>query len=92
MKLIWTEPAVLDLERIKDYISRDSEYYALALIEKIFESVEKLIRFPKIGREVPEYQDDTIREILCNNYRVIYKVDTNQIVILTVVQWSKRNK
>ena len=52
MKLIWTEPAVLDLEKIKEYVSRDSEYYALNLIENIFESVEKLKEFPNIGRVV----------------------------------------
>jgi len=52
LKLIWTEPAVLDLEKIKEYVSRDSEYYALNLIENIFESVEKLKEFPNIGRVV----------------------------------------
>lgn len=27
MKIEWTEPALLDLESIRDYIRRDSEYY-----------------------------------------------------------------
>jgi toxin ParE1/3/4 len=64
MKFIWSEPAVIDLENIKDYISRDSEYYALDLVESIFRSVEKLAAYPNIGRMVPEYQDKAIREIL----------------------------
>ncbi len=29
MNIRWTEPAVLDLENIRDFISRDSEYYAV---------------------------------------------------------------
>ena len=89
MKLVWTESAVLDLEKVKDFISRDSEYYALALVEKIFEAVEKLTTFPNIGREVPEYQDKTIREILCSNYRIIYRVRSNEAVILAIIHGAR---
>jgi plasmid stabilization system protein ParE len=35
MKIEWTQPALLDLENIRDYISRDSEYYASRFIEKL---------------------------------------------------------
>lgn len=31
MKIEWTEPAISDLEGIRDYIGRDSEYYASIL-------------------------------------------------------------
>ncbi len=89
MKLAWTESAVLDLEKVKDFISRDSEYYALALVEKIFEAVEKFTTFPNIGREVPEYQDKTIREILCSNYRIIYRVRSNEVVILAIIHGAR---
>ncbi|RQD73626.1 MAG: type II toxin-antitoxin system RelE/ParE family toxin [Candidatus Syntrophonatronum acetioxidans] len=89
MKLVWTESAILDLEKVKDFISRDSEYYALALVEKIFEAVEKLTTFPNIGREVPEYQDKTIREILCSNYRIIYQVRSNEVIILAIIHGAR---
>lgn len=42
MRIRWTEPAVIDLENIREYISRDSEYYGLIVIEGIFDAVEKL--------------------------------------------------
>lgn len=48
MKIEWTRPALLDLESIRDYISRDSESYATRFIEKIIEAVESLERFPKL--------------------------------------------
>jgi len=89
LKLIWTEPAVLDLEKIKEYVSRDSEYYALNLIENIFESVEKLKEFPNIGRVVPEYQDKKLREILYYNYRIIYKVKDNQLAVLAIIHGAR---
>ena len=55
MKLQWTEPAVLDLEDIRDFIARDLEYYALEFVGKIFNAVEKLKRFPQVGRRVGFY-------------------------------------
>ena len=84
-KLIWTEPALSDLQAIFDYISKDSEYYASVFIGEIIESAEKLTDFPEIGRIVPEYQQNDIREILVQSYRVIYQLEQNQILILTVI-------
>ena len=45
MRISWADPAQVDLENIREYISKDSEYYALQLIEKIFEAVENLQTF-----------------------------------------------
>ncbi len=49
MKLDWTDIAVLDLEGIKEYISRDSVFYANRFIEKIISAIEPLKKFPRIG-------------------------------------------
>ena len=89
MRIEWTEPAVIDLENIRDYISRGSEYYGLIVVERIFDAVEKLSGFPNIGREVPEVNDPKIREILLYNYRIIYKVDEDYILILTIVHGTR---
>ena len=53
MKIEWTKPAELDLENIRDYIKKDSEYYAERTVEKIIIAVEKLDKFPEMGRSVP---------------------------------------
>ena len=49
-KIVWTEPAVADLEAIHTYIARDSVIYANATVLRILESVEKLERYPLSGR------------------------------------------
>lgn len=76
MKLEWTEPALLDLESIREYIAKDSEYYAARFIARIIDAVETLTEFPLIGRYVPEAEDEKIRELLFHNYRIIYRVDS----------------
>jgi len=89
MKIEWTEPSLLDLESIRDYIRRDSEYYASRFVEKVIEAVETLKKFPKIGRHVPESEDENIRELLLHNYRIIYRVETGRILVLTVIHGSR---
>lgn len=89
MKIEWTQPAVQDLESIRDYISRDSEYYAARFIEKIIEAVEKLEKFPMLGRPVPEIEDENIREIFLHSYRIIYRRETNRLLVLTILHGAR---
>ncbi len=89
MKIEWTEPALLDLESIRDYIKRDSEYYAARFVERIIEAVESLERLPEIGRTVPETDDENIRELLFHNYRIIYRFEKERILILTIIHGAR---
>jgi addiction module RelE/StbE family toxin len=89
MKLIWTDPSIADLRAVRDYIARDSDYYAADLVEQLVLSVEKLLRFPKLGRVVPEVQDEDIRELMHQNYRIIYRIAGERIEILTIVHGSR---
>ena len=85
-KLRWTDPAVADLQAIKDYISQDSEESAISLLEKIIAAPERLIQFPEIGRIVPESENQRIREIIAvRNYRVIYLWEEPFIYILGII-------
>jgi len=89
MKLAWTEPSVHDLENIRDFIAKDSEYYAARFVTRIVEAVETLPSHPRIGRVVPEADDDTIRELLFQNYRIMYRAEPECILILTVLHGSR---
>lgn len=89
MKLEWTEPSLLDLENLREYIAKDSEYYASQFIERIIEAAETLQEQPRIGRVVPEAEDETIRELLFQNYRIMYRVEPDRVLILTVIHGSR---
>jgi toxin ParE1/3/4 len=89
MKIIWTEPAVQDIESIKAYIARDSEYYALRFVDKTIKSIEGLKEFPQKGRSVPEADDKNVKELLFQNCRIIYRLDLKQIQILTSIHGSR---
>lgn len=73
VKIIWSEFAVADLRSIHDYISKDSKVYPGRFIEKIISRVDQLENNPQSGRVVPEFNIETLRELIEGNYRIIYK-------------------
>ena len=85
VKIKWTQNAIQDLNDIGDYISKDSIRYAELTVEKLFNSVDILEQHPFAGKMVPEFEDETIRELIRGNYRIVYHlIDDDNIEILTV--------
>ena len=64
VKVIWTEFALEDLKAIHEYISQDSKVYADKFIENLINRVDQLENLPKSGRSVPEFNSETIRELI----------------------------
>jgi plasmid stabilization system protein ParE len=89
MKLFWSEPALADIESIRDYIRRDSEFYAGRFVSRIIETVESLVELPARGRLVPEADDPDTRELLFQNYRVMYRLESTRVIILAVVHAAR---
>lgn len=84
MRIIWSPLAIDRASEIVDYIAQDKPLVAQKWIEKIFSKVASLELSPEIGRIVPEIGDNQFRELIYQNYRIIYKIDNNQISILTI--------
>ena len=77
-----------DLKQIRDYISKDSIYYADKTVNEIINKTEYLLRFPYMGRKIPEFNDVNFRELIYKSYRIFYKVNSN-IDILKVFHHSR---
>jgi len=84
MIIKWSQLSAERLTDIVKYISEDNPDAARKLAESILTSVEKLIKFPKSGRIVPELGVQKYREILVGNYRIIYSIVEDSIQIHTV--------
>ena len=84
--LIWTEPAVADLEEIGQFISKDNPSAAEKVGSRIIREAENIAAFPRLGRIVPEFGNPQIREIISQSYRIIYKFDEegDQVAILRI--------
>ena len=84
MKIIWSPLAIDRITEIAEYISADSPISAERWIDSIFKKVSRLKKYPGSGRIVPELNIPRIREIISGNYRIIYRVKQESIVVLTV--------
>ena len=88
-RVVWSARALADVESIAAYISSDSPAYAKVVVKKIVKLTRQLARFPQLGREVPEFQDQSIRELLAYSYRIIYKVESEQVIIASVIHGKR---
>lgn len=85
-KVFWTEKALNDLESIKIYIAQDSEARARSWIKQLFNYGEDLCLMPNRGRIVPELNQQNLRELLIENYRMVYRIGKERIEIITVFE------
>ena len=86
MKIFWTKEALLRLQDIEEYISKDNPVAAIEFVDKLISVAETLTDNPERGRVVPELSMDNIRELIHRNYRIVYLVKKNSIDILTVFE------
>ena len=84
MKIIWSPLSFERLENIYEFISDKDNVAAKKFINRIFERVESLSKYPERGRKVPEINRNEIREIFESEYRSIYKIELKKIIILTI--------
>ncbi len=70
-------------------ISSDSTLYAQRTVDKIIDVVEIISQNPKIGRKVPEFNREDIREMFVYSYRMIYQLQKDNIHILSVIHGAR---
>ena len=88
-KLIWSPRAAADLEETCQYISKDSEHYAKLFASRVVALVETIAQFPMMGRIVPEYQQDNLRERIFQDYRIVYRVKPEAVEIVAIVHGAR---
>jgi toxin ParE1/3/4 len=84
-RVVWSPRAVDELESIAGYIAVDSPSYAAAVVKAILNTTRNLSRFPHAGRIVPEFADGNIREWFAYSYRIIYRVESEVVVVATII-------
>ena len=89
-RIVWSPVAVEDIESLAEYIERGSQFYAKAVVNKIFQLTEKLKSFPKIGRVVPELGREDIKKLIVYSYRLVYQVKKRQILRIAVIHGKRQ--
>ncbi len=90
VEIVWTPFALEDLLSIYDYIALDSPHYASRFIDKLVDRVDILLDHSEAGRIVPEFENESIRELIEGSYRIIYKVRSIDEIAIIRVHHSAR--
>ena len=86
MKVVWTEQACERLIEIEAFIAREHPEAAAKLVDRLIARGEALARHPDRGRKVPEISSSGLRELVMNNYRIVYRRAGSAIEVLTVFE------
>lgn len=80
----WTDEALDQALKIREYLSVTSVEYAVQVIDTLFSRIDQLVAFPFSGPLYAKAGLQQIRELLVRPYKVIYEVTDRQIRILAV--------
>jgi toxin ParE1/3/4 len=89
-QIIWTDPALSDLDDIAEYVALDKVEAARRLVKQVFKNVGELEHFPELGRKPPELENSTYREIIVNPCRIFYRADQSDNVYILYVMRGER--
>lgn len=85
-QIIWTEPALQDLNDIAEFIALDKHSAAKKFVQNVFSKTEKLEFFPQSGRKPPELENSRCLELIVNPCRIFYRVEDDSVYILYVMR------
>ena len=85
-RLIWTEPALLDLDEIAEYIALDDPLAASRYVQKVFDRIARLEAHPNSGKRPPELRRSPYREVVIPPCRVFYRIEGDDVYILYIMR------
>ena len=89
-KIIWTEPALSDLDEIADYIAIDDSQAAKNFVLKVFEKVELLGKHPNMGSIPTEINPIKVyRQLVVSPCRIFYRIKRIEIYIVCVMRGER---
>ena len=85
-EIVWSEPALSDLDAIADYIALEDPVAASELVKRIFSHVERLADHPESGSRPEELGRSRYRQVVEPPCRVFYRYDGHKVFILYVMR------
>ncbi len=83
-EVVWTEPALADLDALADYIALDNPAAAAALVQRVFAHVEQLEAHAESASRPVELGRSRYRQIVEPPCRVLYRYDGQRAYVLFV--------
>ena len=89
-EIVWTEPAIADLEAIADYIALENFPAASSLVQRIFGHVRQLQAHPESGSRPRELGPRTrYRQLVEPPCRIFYRFDGTHVFVVHVMRTER---
>jgi len=87
-RIVWTAPAIEDLEGLVRYIAQGDATAAVQVGDKIVDHVGVLADFPEIGPVYRRRPAGDVRQIICRPFRIFYRVERARQLVEILHVWS----
>tara|TARA_B100000678_G_scaffold164270_1_gene137142 strand:+ start:325 stop:606 length:282 start_codon:yes stop_codon:yes gene_type:complete len=85
VKLVYTDEAIEDLKRLREFIAAHNPSAAARIAAELVDKIELLPDFPRMGTPVEMAPaPDSVRDMVFGKYVVRYSVHVSAIIILRV--------
>ena len=88
-EVVWTEPALADLEAIADYIAIENPSAAGEFVRRAFAHVDKLEHHPLLGPVPSELEQSRYRQLVEPPCRIFYRYEKESVFILYVMRTER---
>lgn len=86
VEIVWSEPALSDLDAIADYIALEDRAAAAALVKRVVSHVKHLPNHPESCSRPLELKRSRYRQVVEPPRRVFYRYDEHKVFILHVMR------
>lgn len=90
MQVLWTRRAVIDSDRLCDFLAQFNRDAAIKLAMRLDAAPTKLADHPRFGERVESYVVKEVRKLSVGRYVMHYEITGDQILILRV--WHSREE
>ena len=85
-EIVWSEPALGDLDAIADYIALENTVAAAEMVARVLHRIEQLADHPESGSRPRELPRGRHRQIIEPPCRIFYRYDGARVIVLHVMR------
>ena len=89
-EVVWTIPALNDLEGILEYIALDKPEAANSLANKVFERVDRLEEFPGSGTRPRELKGTPYRRLVVGPVLIYHRQEGSKVFIVHISRAERK--
>lgn len=88
-RVVWAESAQQALDEVLAFIAKDSPSGAARVLTRALDMAASLATLPERGRMVPEAGEPTLRELFVYDYRLLYRIHEDRVVIQALLHGAR---